>query len=360
MSLTLVKSIPRKVKGRFGKFRRGGRSSPGNVGSEGTGIEDARQSQPPPSRAFPNMTSRSTCLDLSEHVLRALSISAQSSPVPYLASVSQVALGILTAVQGAKENQEVLAELAKTACDLASLVLNTYQEPHPANPASTTTQEQPSFSTDSTLNSHVDQLVETFEKINDWITGVISRKLAFRLVSYKSDLRKLKKFRKQLRDAMDKFQLQAAITLRTNVSQTEKNNITRHEQTQERLTTIHENVQIIMLMDSFDHPCFGVTDITPSLTNNMDSGTVDAPELATANTSQLLANDNSLDPGSIQGDIPDHKIIKDHDHTFKSYILDRLIRKIFGNVFNGQNMNFEGEGGGALSFEKTHSILLLM
>ncbi|KAJ3838855.1 hypothetical protein F5878DRAFT_151487 [Lentinula raphanica] len=205
-----------------GKFGPKGKNLPATAGSGGTGIADQSCGT---SCTYANPSTRSTCWDLSEQVLSTLTSAAQYVPVPYLASLSAVALSIFKTVQGAKDNQEGLGELAKTACELALSVLNTYKELHPSNCESNTSQEQLSFSSDSALKSQVEQLVETFTNINDWIIGMKSRKLVSKLVSYKSDLREIQKFRNQLRDAMDKFQLQSFITLRTKASQMEKNNV---------------------------------------------------------------------------------------------------------------------------------------
>ncbi|KAJ3757521.1 hypothetical protein EV360DRAFT_71065 [Lentinula raphanica] len=217
-----MKSIYTKLKGKLSRHR-GGRNFLTAAGSGGTVIADSNSCGPSRPNAKPS--TRSIGWDLSEQVLSTLITTAQFAPVPYLSSLSAVALSIFKTVQGAKDNQEVLGELAKTACELASSVLNTYKELHPSNSGSATSQDRSSFSSDPALKSQVEQLVETFTNINDWIIGMKSRKLVSKLVSYKSDLRKIQKFRNQLRDAMDKFQLQSSITLRTHASQTEKNNV---------------------------------------------------------------------------------------------------------------------------------------
>ncbi|KAJ3777615.1 hypothetical protein FB446DRAFT_805057 [Lentinula raphanica] len=241
-----MKAIFTKLKGKLGQPGLKGRKPTGTAGSGGAGIAVKRgcfQLH----RTYAKPSFRSTCWDLSDQVLSALNIAAQSAPVPYLATLSTVALSVFKAAQGAKENREALGELSKTACDFASSVLDTYRELHPSNSGSDTSQDQSSFSSDHALNSHVEQLLKSnIENINDWITRVKTRKLFFRLISYKSDLREIQKFRGQLRDAMDKFQLQSSIALRTYASQTERNNVTRHEQTQERLIIIHEEMQILI------------------------------------------------------------------------------------------------------------------
>ncbi|KAJ3764310.1 hypothetical protein EV360DRAFT_77578 [Lentinula raphanica] len=239
-----MKAIFTKLKGKLGKsgLKRRKRLETAGSGGAGIALRGCFQLR----RTYAKPSFRSTCWDLSDQVLSALNIAAQSAPVPYLATLSTVALSIFKAAQGAKENREALGELSKTACDFASSVLDTYRELHPSNSGSDTSQDQSSFSSDHALNSHVEQLLKTLQNINDWITRVKTRKLFFRLISYKSDLREIQKFRGQLRDAMDKFQLQSSIALRTYASQTERNNVTRHEQTQERLIIIQEEMQILI------------------------------------------------------------------------------------------------------------------
>ncbi|KAJ3718384.1 hypothetical protein C8R42DRAFT_723738 [Lentinula raphanica] len=225
LTLRVVKSIPRKVKGRFGKSCRGARSSPGNVGSGGTGIAD-QSCGPSTTSPYAKQSTRSTYWDLSEQVLSTLMTAAQVAPVPYLGSLSALALSIFKAVQGAKENQEALGELSKTACDFASFVLSTYQELHPSNTGSDVSQVQPSFSSDPTLNAHVEQLVKTLQNIDKWIKGVQSRKLVRRLISYKSDLRAIQNFRSHLGEAKDNFKVQSLIALQSSVTRTEQNDVT--------------------------------------------------------------------------------------------------------------------------------------
>ncbi|KAJ3730673.1 hypothetical protein C8R42DRAFT_637358 [Lentinula raphanica] len=152
-----------------------------------------------PSRAKLTFTKpeRSTYYwDISEQVLSTLTSAAQSAPVPYLASLSAVALSIFRAVQGAKGNQAELGELAKMACDLVALVLKTYEDLNPPAPGSdsnsdadeTRHQSSSSFSLDPTLNSHVGQL---------------AKKLVRRIISYKSDHSVIQDLRGQLIEAKD-------------------------------------------------------------------------------------------------------------------------------------------------------------
>ncbi|KAJ3838854.1 hypothetical protein F5878DRAFT_618277 [Lentinula raphanica] len=377
-----------KLKGKISR-RRGGRSILATAGSGGTGIADT--SCGTPSRPFAKPPTRSIGWDLSDQVLTTLTTAAQLAPVPYLSSLSAVALSIFKTVQGAKDNQDGLGELAKTACDLASSVLHTYKELHSSNTGSTTSQDQSSFSSDSALNGHVEQLVETFTNINDWIIGMKSRKLVSKLLSYKSDLREIQKFRNQLRDAMDKFQLQSSITLRTNASQTEKNNVTRHEQTQERLIIIHEEMQVLIRRNSpiSDPRTSSISSSSSKLTSHANitpraggSDTVIEPEnpdgvgAATAmnlngplamGILQPTSEDDSQPASFVEGNVPrpdiDATFIQENANDLrfgsvlvlqgnvpdlnvsgippKNAVVDNLIKERLGYVIRGQCMNIK-------------------
>ncbi|KAJ3764309.1 hypothetical protein EV360DRAFT_77577 [Lentinula raphanica] len=237
-----MKLIYTKVKGK--RVSSGPEGERATAGPGGTGITD-RSSQP--SRPSAKPSTNSICWDLSEQVLSTLATAAQFAPVPYLDNVSALVLSIFRGVQGAKENQEALGELSKTAIQLALLVSNTYEELHPSNTGSDTPQVQSSFSSDPTLNTHVEQLVKALQDIDHWIKGVQSRKFVQRLIAYKSDLRVIQNFRVQLRDSMDKFQLQSSITLRSSVSR-----IASHQDKMEKdvagqhilLREIHQDLHI--------------------------------------------------------------------------------------------------------------------
>ncbi|KAJ3757530.1 hypothetical protein EV360DRAFT_83942 [Lentinula raphanica] len=359
-----MKSIYTRFKGKVSR-RRGGRNvlATAESGGTGTGNGDTR------SRRYAKPPTRSIGWDLSEQVLSTLTTAAQFAPVPYLSSLSAAALSIFRAVQGAKDNQEGLGELAKTACDLTLSVLRTYNELHPSNTESTT-----SFSSDSALNSHVEQLVETFTNINDWIIGMKSRKLVSKLLSYKSDLREIQKFQKQLRAAMDKFQLQSSITLRTKVSQTEENNVSRHEDTQERLIIIHEEMQVLIRRNSpiseprtspnssssseLNPPSAGSAAVAESENPGPDGAGASAtnpngPLAASIDFRLGFVEGNISRPDAetlqenvvrfssiIQGNAPDHNIHGNLQDAVNSYV-DNLIKERLGVSAAGYQLSFK-------------------
>ncbi|KAJ3718386.1 hypothetical protein C8R42DRAFT_711355 [Lentinula raphanica] len=311
-----MKAIFTKLNGKLGKSGLKRRKSLETAGSGGAGI--AVRSCFQLHRTYAKPSFRSTCWDLSDQVLSALNIAAQSAPVPYLATLSTVALSIFKAAQGAKENREALGELSKTACDFASSVLDTYRELHPSNSGSDTSQDQSSFSSDHALNSHVEQLLK--------------------LISYKSDLREIQKFRGQLRDAMDKFQLQSSIALRTYASQTERNN---NPPTPDPTSPIPSSI------DSYP-PSSSTSIITPAGSDIViESEKLDGfGAAASTDPTGLLAASLLLQPiSTIQGNIA----VKDHSQPGSIEVnLSRkrcpvCLEEYFGNVFGGQNVKFKLE-----------------
>ncbi|KAJ3824017.1 hypothetical protein F5880DRAFT_1612357 [Lentinula raphanica] len=328
-----MKLIYTKVKGK--RVSSGPEGERATAGPGGTGITD-RSSQP--SRPSAKPSTNSICWDLSEQVLSTLATAAQFAPVPYLDNVSALALSIFKGVQGAKENQEALGELSKTAIQLALLVSNTYEELHPSNTGSDTPQVQSSFSSDPTLNTHVEQLVKALQDIDHWIKGVQSRKFVRRLIAYKSDLRVIQNFRVQLRDSMDKFQLQSSITLRSSLSRiaSQQDKIEKDAADQHiLLCEIHEGLHIRQ-RPMPNLPASLLRSPVSSSATNIDLGNPNASDIATtAPNSISLAT--ILESSSIQESVSVDNSAG--NHTADSSIANS-IRENIKNISNGQNINF--------------------
>ncbi|KAJ3973461.1 hypothetical protein EV361DRAFT_900036 [Lentinula raphanica] len=181
-------------------------------------------------------------------------------------------------------------------------------------------------SSDSVLNSHVEQLVETFRNIDNWITGVQSRKLVFRLISYKSDVREIQRCRNQLRDAMDKFQLLSSITVRSSVARIasqqdkmEKDTAGQHK----LLREIHEGLHICR-SPMTNLPTTTLTTPISNLENTNISHLA-----TTAPHSTILAK--IFKPGSIQGSV----FVNNSTGNDTSNMIGENIK----DVSNGQNIN---------------------
>ncbi|KAJ3726734.1 hypothetical protein C8R42DRAFT_390643 [Lentinula raphanica] len=231
-----------KFKGRFTKSgpKRKPRNPLETAEPGGKSVENSSCSNQPRPTAYEKMSFRSsTCWDISDQVLTTLNTASQfASVVPYLGSLSAVALSIFRTAQSVKENREDVRELATAVSDLLSVVLKTYQELHRSN--------FPMLQNhDPTLDSHVEQLILTLQKIDGWIKGMQSKKLIRRLISSRSDFRVIQTFRAQLVQAKDDFKIQSLVALRNSVSRTEQKlekNITQGQITHCQLSTIREDI----------------------------------------------------------------------------------------------------------------------
>ncbi|KAH7868706.1 uncharacterized protein C8R40DRAFT_809571 [Lentinula edodes] len=154
--------------------------------------------------------------DVSEHVLEALTSTAQFAPVPYLGTLCTVALAIFNAVRTAKDNQDVLNQLAFAACDLVYTVHKTYQDLYPLHPSSLSQQNlKTQFSSDPLLKEHIDELMRALMDINAWISEKTSKNILQRLISSRADVSLIEKFKYQLNETKNKFQAQSLIVIRS-------------------------------------------------------------------------------------------------------------------------------------------------
>ncbi|KIK67580.1 hypothetical protein GYMLUDRAFT_784343 [Collybiopsis luxurians FD-317 M1] len=162
--------------------------------------------------------------DVSDQVLHTITGVAQCTSVPYMGTVAVIAYSIFNAVQGARNNQDTLKQLAYLACNTVQVVYDTFQELHGHPPSIQTSSGETQsgaepFSSDPTLNAHLLELIQTLQDIDDWIKSLASRNILRRVISSRSDLNFIQDFKDRLKQAMDKFQLQSMIILRYSMSQ---------------------------------------------------------------------------------------------------------------------------------------------
>ncbi|KAJ3785417.1 hypothetical protein GGU10DRAFT_354878 [Lentinula aff. detonsa] len=255
---------------------------------------------PSPSPPFPSPPPPSSPLrDLTSHILQTLTTTAQYAPTPYLGPLCVVALSIFEAVQGAKENQEALTQLAGMVGGLVFAVRDTYLElelggegelgmgngargsmgransldsstplnkssPTPSPPSRSLSlpdlqarqarkHQQSSSDSDpnhQVLNTHVKQLLETLQTIHTWIHTHKSRKYYQKLISSKSDLLIIQDFRDQLGVALGRFEIQSLIAIRGAVEGMrrrqegmERDAAMRYDLVREKLCRIEEDVR---------------------------------------------------------------------------------------------------------------------
>ncbi|KAJ3846392.1 hypothetical protein EV368DRAFT_89094 [Lentinula lateritia] len=295
--------------------------------------------QSPPRRSS---SLASVAWDISEHVLQTLTSAAQYAPTPYLGTLSVVALNIFQAVQGAKENQEVLAQLASMACNLASSITTTYEELHShssspnANACSTVAPEL--FSSDITLQKQVGELIQILKDIEEWIENLKSRGKLRKVIASRSDLNAIQEFRDRLNEATEKFQIQSLITLRSAVAQLQQEATRRHEAVRQKLVTIQEHLE-----ENARKPVYVDSPISSEPSSSFSSD-----RLSRADTTELVGNPNNpFSPllsrsTTVHGNISVTNI--SGNSSVNSYT-DNSIRENFGNVFNGNKMVF-GSGMG--------------
>ncbi|KAF5383359.1 hypothetical protein D9757_008394 [Collybiopsis confluens] len=193
-------------------------TSVSQLSDEGKG--ESNYDQYPPTRSSTG-TVGGILVDLSDQVLRTVVGVAQFTPTPYLGSLAVVALSIFSAIQGARDNQDSLKQLAHIAITSVDTVNSTYKELQQQTPTASSSTAEPgtdSFSSDPTLNRHVAELLRILQKIDDWVKSLTSRNILRRVVASRSDLNFIQDFKDQIKQALDKFQLQSMITLRYSVS----------------------------------------------------------------------------------------------------------------------------------------------
>ncbi|KAJ4476633.1 hypothetical protein J3R30DRAFT_312310 [Lentinula aciculospora] len=295
---------------------------------------DGTEKQPPPQSRSYRTTLRSTTWDVSEHVLRTLTSAAQYAPTPYLGSLSVVALSIFNAVQGAKENQAVLDQLGKMACDLVFGVYKTHEElQQQSSPKSdnTASDKHSPFSTDPTLNRQVEELLGTLRNVQAWIETVKSRKYIHKVIASRSDLNTIQEFRDQLKAAMDKFQLQSIITLRSTVTRLATEQTRQHDIVREKLTTIHADVKQNLNRNPFTESPISSEPASPL--SSPPRSPYRSSTFPTTNPFMPLVSRSA----TIQGNISVNNI--SGNYSVNSSI-DNSTRDNFNNVFNGNSMVF--------------------
>ncbi|KAF5383357.1 hypothetical protein D9757_008396 [Collybiopsis confluens] len=281
-----------------------------------------------------------TLVDLSDQVLRTIVGVAQFTPTPYLGSLAVVALCIFNAIQGARDNQDSLKQLAHIAITSVDTVNSTYKELQQQTPtarSSTAGLATDSFSSDPTLNRHVEELLRILQKINDWVKSLTSRNILRRVVASRSDLNFIQDYKDQIKQALDKFQLQSMIILRYSVSRMaaqqqamEQGAEHRHKSTQETLLTIHEEMKNQNLRRSTT-PQVHVTDRPFSSEPSSDSSpqlspSVNGPYSRSPTSMNPFWSQNSKNPfyqairnaTVISGNISDQNISGDHNVNTKT------------------------------------------
>ncbi|KIK62274.1 hypothetical protein GYMLUDRAFT_42214 [Collybiopsis luxurians FD-317 M1] len=308
-----------------------------------------------------------TAWDVSDQVLRTVMNLAQFTPVPYMGTVAVVAYSIFNAVQGARDNQDTLKQLAYLACSTVQSVYETYEQLHghpPPTSAAEAQSEAGAFSSDPTLNAHLEELIRTLKEIDEWIKSLASRNLLRRVVASRSDLNFIQDFKDRLKQVMDNFQLQSMITLRYSMSRIaaqqkamEQEAEQRHKSTQQTLYTIHEEVKNQNQRKPTTLPQYTDSPISsePSSPLSPSPSPLSRPKSTSPSSSSPLTSRNPFFPPNhnqrqsnnpfhqalpsatmIQGNITVQNISGDHHVISK---VDNSKRENFGNVYNNSHQH---------------------
>ncbi|KAJ3764312.1 hypothetical protein EV360DRAFT_77580 [Lentinula raphanica] len=331
---------------KFWQYGSNSRSFVQNAGTTGAGGEKKsrlqlfRPSSKPESVPVPP-----TWADLPEHVLRTLNNAAQFTS-SYPGGLSDVALSILKAVREAKKNQKVLGELAKSACNLASLVLKFFEEPYPDS-SHTAQHESSSISSNPTLDAHIEQSFKTLQNIDTWVKNMNSRTFIRRIISFRSDLPVIQGFQDQLRKSMDELHLQIRSLMALHVRSSASRMV--DDAARQRVGDIQEGPQSDNTRGPLPNsPTFNST--TPISSESHTPPYVNISSAASLNTSLDsetpvpfdLDFEASVSPHhSYQGNTTFVQNIVG-DYTVNS-IVNNSVRRNYGNTYTvrGQNVNLE-------------------
>ncbi|GAW06870.1 hypothetical protein LENED_008824 [Lentinula edodes] len=153
-------------------------------------------------------------------------------------------------IRTAKDNQDVLNQLAFAACDLVYTVHKTYQDLYPLHPSSLSQQNlKTQFSSDPLLKEHIDELMRALMDINAWISEKTSKNILQRLISSRADVSLIEKFKYQLNETKNKFQSQSLIVIRSYLTRMaaqqnviQEDTASHHNFFREKLMTMHNDI----------------------------------------------------------------------------------------------------------------------
>ncbi|KAL0567819.1 hypothetical protein V5O48_014179 [Marasmius crinis-equi] len=160
----------------------------------------------------------SAVADVSIAVLTTLKeVSQAAGGVPHVGIAAAIALQILTATQGAKDNRDCFKRLASDACSLVVNIVAVCDELIQDSESGEEKEISPS------LNLHLETLTETLTQINVFAQERAEKSYWKRLISSRSDLDRIKEFRERLIQAVDLFgsharQIQSHITVRESIA----------------------------------------------------------------------------------------------------------------------------------------------
>ncbi|KAL0567818.1 hypothetical protein V5O48_014178 [Marasmius crinis-equi] len=174
------------------------------VNSSSTSLDEKKREDP-----WRFRKRKSTATDVSISVLTTLKeVSQAAGGISYLGIAAAIALEIVNAAQGAKDNRDSFKRLA---CDACSLVVNI------AAVCDELVQDEEKEISPS-LKRHLETLTETLNQIKTFAQKRAEKAYWKRFISSQSDLDRIKEFRERLAQAVDLFGVQSHITVRESIA----------------------------------------------------------------------------------------------------------------------------------------------
>lgn len=145
-------------------------------------------------------------LDTTNVVLTTLKDAARLAPVPYLQEAANVAIGILDAIQGVRDNKDAFRRLADDACGLVYAAILC------------TNANSGTGMISRSLLDNLRELAETLIKIERIAKKKSSRNKITAFITNRSDRTTIQEYRETLRQSLDQFGLKSTITIQENIA----------------------------------------------------------------------------------------------------------------------------------------------
>jgi len=155
-----------------------------------------------------NSESVQTAVDTATLVLTTLRDAGRLTYIPYLQEAAGLALGIVTTIQGARDNKDAFQRLANDACGLVyAIVLSMRSAPDHAEP-----------NVSKEFLDNLRELVGTLAKVERFAKKHASKHAIMGIIKSKSDVGTILEYRESLRQSLDLFGLRSTITIQDNIT----------------------------------------------------------------------------------------------------------------------------------------------
>ncbi|KAK1236021.1 hypothetical protein PQX77_000735 [Marasmius sp. AFHP31] len=263
----------------------------------------------------------STAADITVSILSALrEVSQAAGGIGYAGMAAAIALEIVNAAQGAKDNKVSFKTLA---LDAGTLVLNI---------AEVCKEFEAEKEISPLLRRHLDTLEETLKQIRDYAKKRGDKAYWKRYISSRSDLDRIKEFRERLNQAVDLFGVQSHITVRESIARMATRQETIHEELKRKESDIPQRT-------SPETVPIETTASPTSVKSNNPFLSGSTPSAAPTPSPQFSFNDafgDLLTSSVVTGSITVNNISGNSQVVTNN---NSKVRKNIGNVYNTTTVN---------------------